>query len=230
VSVAVLAPFTPGACEWRDRAWENVQRHYATNQHGWPVHIGTCDGPWSKGRAVADALEQTDADVLVITDADVWTRPSALDWAVTNCQTWAIPHKRVHRLTPEATEQTYAGTPGRETWRNPYRGVAGGGLTVITREAFLRCPIDPRFYGWGGEDVAWGWALDRLYGPPPRGEAVLWHLWHPPATVGHVGSPESSALVQRWRTAGRNPLLLDLIIDEAREALWRPSSVSAEPA
>lgn len=223
MSVAVLVPFTPGRCEWRDRAWAWVRAHYAAEHPGWAVVTGSCDGEWSKGRAVADALAQTDADVMVIADADVLAPPSALRDAVSALRThgWAIPHRKVHRLDQDATQAFYAGRTVRRYDRPPYKGVAGGGLVVLTRAAYEECPIDPRFLGWGGEDVSWGWALNALKGPPWRGDADLTHLWHPTVRVGHLGGPESRALTMRWRFATRRQgALLHIMLGEAREALW----------
>lgn len=222
MSVAVLLPYRAAGCEWRQRARLRIGAHYALEHPAWPVVEGSCDGEWSKGLAVADALTRTDADTLVIADADVWVAPEALREAVAAAEThgWAIPHLKVHRLDQRSTGQFYADTWRPAYDRPPYRGVSGGGMVVLTRAAYEACPLDPRFVGWGGEDVAWGWALDRVHGPAWRGTADLWHLWHPTARVGHVGSPESKALLMRWRFATRrHGDQLAAMIDEAREAL-----------
>jgi hypothetical protein len=222
VSVAVLVPFTSGACPHRDRAWEAVQGHYAAHHPDWQVVTGSRDGEWVKALAVADALDKTSAETLVIADADLWVSPEALREAVEQAQTHvaAVPHHKVHRLSQAATEAFYDGQWVVSYDRQPYRGVMGGGIVVLRRDMYQTCPIDLRFRGWGGEDVAWGWALKAL-GSVYRGTADLWHLWHPTVRVGHLGSPESQRLVQRWRFAANRPALLDVMLDEAREATWK---------
>ena len=218
----MLVPYASQGCEWRDRAWVYVRAHYEREHPDWPVVVGTCVGDWSKGHAVADALSRTDADTLVIADADSWVDPTTLAAVVGAGVPWALPHTRVHRLSEAATAQTYAGTPGTDTHRPPYRGVVGGGVTVVRRDVYENCPIDTRFYGWGGEDISWGWALRALHGPPLRGDAILWHLWHPSDRVGRVGSPASSALAGRWKRAARRgstsatAATLHEILEEAR--------------
>jgi hypothetical protein len=76
-----------------------------------------------------------------------------------------------------------------------YRGVLGGGITVVNRNTYQDIPLDPGFIGWGQEDESWGIALRGLAGPGFNGREELWHLWHPPMerkTRG-TGSPESKA-------------------------------------
>jgi hypothetical protein len=160
--------------------------------------------------------------MLVIADADVFVPPDALTEAAERAQSdvAAIPHHRVHRLDQAATETFYGGGWEPTYDRPPYRGVAGGGIVALRRDMYEHCPIDPRFSGWGGEDVSWGWALNAL-GHVHRGTADMWHLWHPSVRVGQLGSPESADLVQRWRRATtRAGVLLDVMLDEARGATW----------
>lgn len=217
MTVSVLVPFNPGD-HWRDRAWRKVRAHYVEHHPSWQIVTGTCDGSWSKAKAVHAALSHADGDTLVVADADCHVAPQALTEAVEALagHGWSVPHHMVKRLTKACTL-----TGGTHLERPEYRGVAGGGITVLTRAAYESCPMDPRFIGWGGEDVAWGWALRTVHGIPWRGTADLWHLYHPTARVGQIGSDDSRALVQRWRFATHRPgPVLDALINEAREALW----------
>ena len=232
MTVVVVVPWRDKGCEWRQRAKIHVQAHYARGHPGGQWVEGSCGGPWSKGRAVADALTRTAADVLVVTDADVLIAPEALHEAVSATESggWAVPHLKVHRLSQRATEAHYAGDLIRDWDRQPYRGVVGGGLVVVRRDVYERVPIDPRFEGWGGEDVAWGWALNAVAGPAWRGEEPLTHLWHPSDRIGHVGSPESARLVARWKLAARRGgVTLEALLDEARGSLAVPASLPSLP-
>ncbi len=99
------------------------------------------------------ALEQTDADILVVADADVWCEetPDAVE-AVVDGAPWALPHTRVRRLTRASTRWLLSGhepDPGYDVEERPYRGLMGGGITVLSREVIRSIPLDPRFVGWG---------------------------------------------------------------------------------
>jgi hypothetical protein len=225
VSVAVVVPFTPGEY-WRNRAWEAVQGHYAAHHPGWQLVTGTCDGAWVKALAVADALTKTDADTLVVADADVWTSPEALQEAVEQAQTHscAIPHEAVHRLDEPATLAFYTGHWLPSYDRKPYVGIVGGGICVVRRDLYETCPMDPRFRGWGGEDVSWGLALWTLHGRWWRGHADLWHLYHPTARVGNVGGPESGMLATAYSRAFNRPDRMRAIIEEGKSCSPKDSS------
>jgi len=146
-----------------------VQGRYAERHPDWTViEAHAPDGPWVKASAVASAVRATNADVLVIADADVWADgiTDAVGLVTARIVDWAVPHFYVHRLTQDATTSLLAGTPTTGPLdEEPYRGVDGGGIVVLTRELLARAPLDPRFTGWGQEDEAWGYALTCLAGP-----------------------------------------------------------------
>lgn len=220
MTVSVLVPFADQGDAWRARAWEHVQAHYARHHGDWQLVVGGCDAPWSKGAAMADAYSRAEGDVLVLADADSLTDPAVLR-ACTRTTGWAVPHGKVYRLTQAQTEVIYAGgdVPARPDstplYRRPYTGPLGGGIVVLTRAAYEAVGgIDPRYFGWGGEDVSLGWALDALVGPGERIGAPLWHLWHPHPAPRRRGSPESEALVARYRAARRRPDVMAALVAE----------------
>lgn len=211
MTVSVLVPYRADNGP-RDRAWAYVRARWKHTYPGWQVVEGNCpDGPWVKALAVADALTRADGDILVIADADVVVeRVDAAVVAVQQGSPWAIPHRGVYRLTPAATDAVLAGGPlpslmgrlGPDVVQRSYTGITGGGMVVLPRALYRRVPLDPRFAGWGGEDLSWGTALQVTSGPPWRGAGPLWHLWHPPQPrASAVGSPEAQALHGRYRAA-----------------------------
>jgi hypothetical protein len=219
VTVSVLVPFRDGGCEWRQQAWEYVRRLYEQRHPAWELVVGSCDGEWSKGAALDDAYRRAAGDVVVLADADSFCDPAVLDRAVaaTASSSWVVPHRMVHRLSARATEDVYAGGRPRasQVVRRPYMGPAGGGITVLTREAFeLAGGIDPRFRGWGGEDLSFGWALHTLAGPGRRLGSPLWALWHPHPAPDRRGSSESEALAGRYRRARGDPEAMTALISE----------------
>jgi hypothetical protein len=204
MEAAVLVPWRPG-CAHREAAWRHLKALHARS-HPWPVIEGApADGEWSKATAVADALSKTDADVLIVADADVWTDglPAAVA-AVQDGAPWVVPHGRVRRLDGPSTAAVLAGGEWGGTLDQPaYMGYPGGGITVLPAATYRAAPLDPRFVGWGQEDLAWSVALKRIAGAPWRGKSDLWHLWHPPQPrmTRQVGSEAGAELLKRYQRA-----------------------------
>lgn len=219
MSVAVVIPWRPG-CPYREAALDIVTDRLVHTHPGWDLVLGHhVDGPWCKAAAIADALDRTGADTLIIHDADVWCDDlaAAVD-ALDSTTRWAIPHDKVWRLRQGQLEPTLDRS---RLARSVYVGYAGGGITVLPRAVYDACPMDPRFVGWGQEDESWAKALFALHGPYWRGNAPLWHFWHPPqerANQRH-GSPAGVALAHRYTRAERDPDAMAQLIEEARHAL-----------
>lgn len=241
-TVNVVIPWRPG-CPHREVALIHVTQWWAANYPTWPVTIGPWgdeSGSWRKGCAVrAAGLHPGADDVVVVADADVI--PVGIGDAVAAVGSiglgrppvrWAMPFRLVHRLTQAATDLVTSGRLVLPTGPIPktmvglveetYVGSAGGGAVVLRGDVFATVPIDPRFSGYGQEDLSWSLALHRLVGAPAMGANPLWHLWHPPqermrrgATVSRgVGSEASQRLWQRYRQA-TTPAMMRALIAEA---------------
>lgn len=212
--VAVVVPWR-GGCPHREAAFAWIRARY--EHAGYQVVVGETTGPaWIKAHAVADALTKTTAETLIVADADVWC--DHLHEALEHLHEtgWAIPHRRVHRLTPTATQDRLDGGTGTETTQAPYKGWEGGGIVAIHRHLYEQAPLDPRFVGWGHEDESWARALRCLAGPPWRGHAPLWHLWHPPQDrpsrrLGHTANVQ---LRDRYAAAAKNPEAMRQLLEE----------------
>jgi hypothetical protein len=228
VKVSVLAPFTPG-CPHREDAWAYVLGRYTAEHPDWEIVVGRSPGSlYSRTAAILDAASRASGDVLVVADADVWCDPAE---AATKAlgSGWAIPHRLIHRLSPESTEQVYAGADWRTLPlsqdnaqdRRPYVGNEAGTLLVLTRSAFEAAPPDPRFAGWGQEDEAWALALRTLIGKAWRGTADLVHFWHPPQErLDRIrGNQENQALLRRYRQAASRPSRMRPLVAEAAQAV-----------
>lgn len=228
-TVAVIVPIGGPPCVWRQAAASYVIDHYAHHHPHWPtiIAVGATD-PWSKGETVHAAVTTTDTDVYVIADADCIPDPGTLTDAVDTATTvgWAVPFRFVYRQSQEHTTRILAGDaapgttpteldPDAHPYGHPMRAVRGGGVVVVRRDAWDRVAgIDPRFYGWGGEDKAFGIALTTLVARVPLLPAPLFHLWHPPAAPYDCrrGTPESEALIARYyAAAGDRRAMRDLV-------------------
>lgn len=203
--VEVVIPYG-GECPYRERALEHVRPRYEAL---WPTRIASMGGhDFTKSMAINEAARESEADVLVLADADCWTDgiEAAVEVALDG-EPWAIPHRKVHRLTEKATEAVLSGAEptGQPTVERPYVGVKAGGVVVVRHEVLLDVPWDERFKGWGRQDLSWRAAMTTLYGAKPwRGDAPLFHLWHPPAprrTRTQSLSKASEALYARYKAA-----------------------------
>jgi hypothetical protein len=205
----VAIPYRDG-CPHRKQALATVLARFGGL--GWTVKIGTLEhGPWVKALAVMPVVAECPPGPVVISDADVWCdgTPQAVS-AVEGGERWAIPHLLVHRL----------GVDG-EPCERPYPGVQGGGIIVADRDTLMAVPMDPRFVGWGQEDLAHAVALRCLEGPAWRGEADLTHMWHPPQPrlSRKWGSLEGRRLFRRYQQFRRDPDGMRQLIGEARAHL-----------
>lgn len=215
MTTAVLMP--SGITDaWRDRARTWVARWYGQHFPNAPIFTGKTSGEWSKGAAVEAARDLCAQDlgrpdVYVIADADSFLHDPAdlaraIEMVSTGAAPWVVPHSEVYRLKDAETERLH-NDPTAEarlgwTCRPIYEGPAGGGITVVSPDAFDTVRgIDARFLGWGGEDIAFGYALETLVAPPTRLAGRLVHLWHPHPAPNLRGSPASEDLVARYQQA-----------------------------
>lgn len=218
MSVDIIIP-VGGDDVYRNLNLQWVMSHWG--DCGYTVLTGECDSVWSKGAAVAAAVEVSSADVLVITDGDVWTNDvfDAIR-VVESGSPWAVPFGSVHRLNEASTSNVLnGGALGGKLLKPPYRAVPGGGMVVLTRELYLQAPIDPRFVGWGHEDEAWGHALFKVAGEHRRFRDPLFHLWHPPAERDRALMAENANLRNRYIRARRREGEMEQLLAGAREAL-----------
>lgn len=222
VTVAVPLNLTD---DHRRQAWQYIRNQYA--RLGWPIVTGTCDGPWRKAQAIADAVAKAETNMVLVADADMLipNLPAAVTALTASGRAWGKPYRILKRLTPEATTRVLAGaTPTvvaddrGSLLEPPYAHVIGGGAVMLPTQLARECPGDPRFVGWGCEDAAWGWMLKSLAGAPRVENETAIHLWHPPQTrpSRSQGSPENEALKRRYSAARRDPIEMQALIREGR--------------
>lgn len=248
MTVWVVIPWRAG-CPYREDAFDFVTRWWMTSYPDWPVVVGPWPeewGPWRKGCAVRNAgIHPGPNDVVVVSDADVI--PIGVGEAVDSIGSasrgravvrWAMPFRMVYRLTQVGTRLVTSGRLGLPTGPLPssmsgvvqesYVGSAGGGTVVLRGDVFNTVPIDPRFAGYGQEDLSWSLALHRLVGAPTMRSDPLWHLWHPPqarmrrgaTTSRGVGSEAGLRLWQRYRQA-TTPKVMQALLTETENEFTR---------
>ena len=219
-SVAVIIPWG-GDCPHRRRALGHVVDWWASI--GLPPQVREVAGPWSKGAAANGAILSAGADVVIVADADSLTTPDAVLWSIQSAERhgWAYPHTLVHRLSQDGAQAVYAGADprGQQLINNRRQAsLPGGGIIAATSDVWQTVAgFDPRFVGWGGEDQALGLALRCLVGAAERPSGtILWHLWHPPASLARKGSRENLMLLRRYQLAARRPDRMTELVEEVR--------------
>lgn len=175
---------------------------------GLPVAVGHANNErFSKGASAAALIaEIPDHGGLIVADADALVAETWIRRAMALVEAgaaWVQPHSIVVRMTPRATTRVLHGAwPNREA--PSMMAPPGGGAIVLSRWAWNRSGgIDPRFHGWGGDDISWARALDALAGPGVRLGGTLFHLWHRPSRrrAGNRGSLENEAIAAQYLEA-----------------------------
>jgi hypothetical protein len=203
-SVAIILAYRDSGDSHRRAAYGYVIDHV------WNAYseVRLCDSgqqPFSRGGSFNQGAERSQADVLVFADADVVPEPAALAKAVNHAYVLGVtayPYREYVRLAQHASAAIQAGAmrdmvdlandPEYVEWKELN---SVGGIFVCRRSAYLACGgCDPRFVGWGFEDVAWSATSATLLGDHVREAGSLLHLWHP--WDPHSG-PASKAQAER---------------------------------
>lgn len=180
IRAVIVVPWRGGDAN-REENWA-VTAPYL-NDLGFPIYLGDRQGPWSRGAAInAGAREAGSWDVMVIADADTIPEVAPIHKAVeiATATNGAIrPHNTLWMMNPVETLKFIAGGPGSVKRSKRSLVNLGGGLLVVSREAWDRVGgYDESFVGWGHEDTHLNTRLlleahwDRIPGK-------AWHLFHP---------------------------------------------------
>ena len=251
--ISLLVPFRDNG-EHRTRVWTWLRQYWEANLGSVEVVLGHDEGfPFSKAVAVNDAASRARGRVFVILDADAYMDArvlqacvDAIDAAVSaGRRLWYMPYNHLYRLNLDITTALLEGdptapyripSPPPEDWRekvdesHSYGHRFGAMIQVMPREAFfLVGGMDPRFRGWGSEDVSLLRALDTLYCQHEVAVADLVHFWHErpgdnPADRHWIGQvfPANSRLAQRYSFAVGEPGFMSVLVNE-RDRPVQPS-------
>ncbi len=216
VKVAVVIPFATS--ETHD--WENCDRtqaYYDENFSDWHVIIGAdavgvhSTNNFSRALAInyaADALHRNGPlpDVLVFNDADTLVPPNQLREAVT-----AAAGR--DGIVQAFSEFVWLDRQGELEAVIPSSAQCVCALSVRTWERLTG--YDPRFQGWGYEDLAFGIHNHAVFGVR-RIEGRVYHHWHP-RREGSAPELEAAnlALWERYVAADGDVIALDKIRAEA---------------
>lgn len=208
--------------------------------------------PFSKAQAVNDAASRARGRVFVICDADAYLDSRFVQQYVDNIDAavkahkrlWYVPYNKLYRLSEQATLDLIETDPD-EDFAIPhppppsildasklgphdhnsvnYGHQYGALINILPREAFFMVGgMDPRFRGWGSEDVSFMNAVDTVYCQHELGDNDVLHLWHSRPGISWdtrrwVGQPDevaNSRLAQRYTMAKSEIGFMRALTDE----------------
>lgn len=253
-TVSILVPINIHPDTHRAADWKWLKQywryHYPTAELviGQDAHV-----PFSKTRAVNNAASRAHGNIFVIADADCFIDINHVKAAIAQIQTsrhrlWMIPYRRFYRLSEQATARILRSSPHHpyhEPTPPPPSDIEPGGvdpshyghhyaamIMILPRQAFYAVGgMDPRFCGWGGEDISFMYAVDTLWGPHKTSKNDVLHLYHE-----HIGENYQNrkwegqlgrAVPQHWLASAYNrvrndPAKMRELVDQG----WQPEGAA----
>jgi predicted glycosyltransferase involved in capsule biosynthesis len=243
--VSLLVPFRDDHAVGRAANWNRLRSHWQHFLPGAEIVEGDAPGvPFSKTCALNAAFRRSTGDVIVLLDADC-----LIDYQVilacadeirkgreNNEPVWFVPYDRLFRLTEESTaafiaspegDPTIFGDPPSAEDIGPSSGSAAGHwfgalIQILPREAFVSIGgMDPRFRGWGGEDIVNLLTTDTLFAQHRMTRNKVLTLWH--TAIGDnklrtwVDQPKANSngyLGTRYRAVLRDRQRMRRLVDE----------------
>lgn len=247
VQLSIIVPYRAPRGSVRAQHWGWLRRYWRAELPG--VEIIVADSPgrgvFSKTRAVNRAVHKSHGRILAVIDADAYLPGSVLQSIADRLDVtlaagerrWFIPYRNLYRLKRVISEAIVHSDP-HEPLRLPsppptafvesvlgsMHGRRYGAMAVVyPREAFdLLGGMDPRFSGWGGEDVAFARALDTLYAKHKTTRNDVLHLWHPKIGDNYLNrqwegqrtSQPNSHLADRYNRARGDRVRMRNLVEE----------------
>ncbi len=187
---------------------------------GLKTHVSDCeDEVFTRAIALNTAAERaTDADVLILTDVDmVLERPErAIEAAEIALRDYCYvcTYSAMHALSEAGTQALYDGQlPAAHDVIQEVK-LIWGAPCAVPRALFDEVGgMDPRFYGYGHEDLAFLAATDAFGGAKQRVEGIAWHMWHDDNPYKNWNF-QNASLTSRYRDAGGDRAKVQAIIGE----------------
>ena len=172
-------------------------------------------GPFNKAWGFNVGARRFGGPVLVFTDADLIV-PELLPRAVTHCMNSVQvvkPYRQVLDLSPEATQHLRAGDAKAleqtlhqaksRTAQGEFAPLCGGAFAIRQKTFFALGGWDERFVGWGGEDDAFSFKVQRArLSTLEFDDVAALHLYHPRSQDSEANPAQYAsnlALLERYR-------------------------------
>lgn len=247
--ISLLMPFKSD-CKYRTDTYNWLTKYWAHELPGAELITGTDDHvPFSKTSAFNNARSQATGDILALIDADCYITPEVIlscaeamrDHRENGRRLWYIPYRRFYRLNQVATNHLLTTDPANplkftsppdtrdidNTHEHSSQGHWWGAMIqLMPAEAYdMVGGCDPRFHGWGGEDVAFMRAIDTLYGKHKTTPNQVLHMWHPVIEAkyklrnwpGQLSSTANTELANRYYGAFGDPRRMRRLVNEYQD-------------
>jgi predicted glycosyltransferase involved in capsule biosynthesis len=248
--ISLLVPFQSDSnTPQRQRIWRWVRDYWQSELPDAEIVVGQSHGEvFSKTEAVNDAANRARGRIFVILDSDCYIPGSVIRRCVDQINDaerrghslWFIPFRHLYRLTESVTEIVLGHDPRdpprfptppdledvESTLGSAHGHRFGALIQIMSRRAFFIVGgMDPRFRGWGGEDIAFVRALDTLYGNHKTTDNDVLHLWHPKIGVnyedrmwqGQVDPKANERLSVRYKLATGDREMMQRLVNEAHD-------------
>jgi hypothetical protein len=253
--ISFLVPFRADPDQpHRTQVWRWLRRYWAWELPDAEIVMGRSTGEtFSKTEAINDAASRARGRVFVLLDSDTYIRGSVIrdcaneiDEALRRGnRLWFIPYRHLYRLTQDATMELLESDPRmplrftsppdlddvESTQGSEHGHRFGAMIQIMPREAYdeVGC-MDPRFQGWGGEDIAFVRAVDTLYAKHKTTENDVVHVWHPSMDVeatirmwpGQTTPGFNNHLASRYSMATGDRERMRALVDEGCGQISRP--------
>jgi hypothetical protein len=204
MDVRVVTPWRPDGAE-RSALWAFCSRWWKARGVV-PIVSPSPEGPFNRGAAINAGLDGT-WDAAIVLDADV-VCPQDLVAGVllaANAERLVLPYERYVGLAPWGMRRVLAGDDIETAGALRVVDDHESSIIIIPRAVWDEAGgFDPRFVGWGQDDVAFCQTCRILTGEPLRMPGNVYHLWHPPADEKWPGDPlwdANQALGAKYRVA-----------------------------
>jgi hypothetical protein len=247
--ISLLIPFRDDDGT-RTPAYEWLLKYWAAHLPEAQIVTGTSvSTPFSKTQAFNDARSRATGDIIALIDADCYLDSQVLVQCAKNIRRdrmlgkrlWYIPYRHFYRLNERTTAHILASNPASpviipsppsaadidNTPEQASHGHWWGAMVqVMPVQAFdLVGGTDPRFTGWGGEDVAFMRALDTLWCKHRTTPNQVLHLWHHAIQAEHKlkvwhgqdSGHSNDALAWRYYAAFGDPRRMRRLVNEYQD-------------
>jgi hypothetical protein len=201
-----------------------LRSRWAVECPDWALYEGHHPGPGSFNRSAAineAARRAGDFDVAVIADADCLVDTAQLRRAARRAREtgrMVLAYERWAGLDQVMTDRVLGGFTG--SWEPGVAVPLWGTCSSMVAVTFALWDdvggFDPRFVGWGMEDVAFSLAASTL-GGQERMPGTVWHLWHPSAPRVPAEDAANVELMGRYRDATGDVTAMRALCDETAE-------------
>jgi predicted glycosyltransferase involved in capsule biosynthesis len=246
--ISLLVPFrADDNAPQRLRIWRWMVDYWQAELPDAEIIIGHSQSEiFSKTEAVNNAARRARGRILVIIDSDCYMSADVIKHCADRIDRaerrghslWFIPFRHLYRLTESVTEIVLNSNPRfpprfpsppdvedvESTLGSAHGHRFGALIQIMSRHAFFMVGgMDPRFKGWGGEDIAFVRALDTLYGHHKTTDNDVLHLWHPKIGrnyedrmwVGQIDPKANEKLSVRYKLATGDRERMRALVDEA---------------